>query len=60
MAYGDKCDHRKIDLYVQIGASDGYRYVGTTTWSPTCKEAKARFLEANPQFTPTQVHASFK
>ena len=58
-AYGEKRDYRKIDLYVQVGESDGYRYVGTTTWAPTCREAKARFIEANPHLKPVQVKAMF-
>lgn len=41
MAYGDKRDYPKIDIYV---ASEGhYKYVGTTTWSKTLKEAKAKY-----------------
>jgi hypothetical protein len=36
--YGDKRDYRKIDIYV-----DG-KYVATTTWSKTLREAKARFF----------------
>lgn len=35
--YGDKRDYRKIDIYVKG------RYVCTTTWSKTCKEARARY-----------------
>lgn len=41
MAYGDKRDYRKIDIYV---ARDGhYKYVASTTWAKTLKEAKARY-----------------
>lgn len=59
MTYGDKRDYRKIDIYVQIGFSDGYKYVATTTWSATCKEAKAKFLERNPQYRASAVHCQF-
>jgi hypothetical protein len=60
MAYGDKRDHRKIDLYARIGTSDAYRYVGTTTWAATCKEAKAKFLECEPGRKADDVYAAFK
>lgn len=59
MVYGDKRDYRKIDIYTQIGFSDGYKYQGSTTWSATCREAKERFLERNPQLRASQVHTSF-
>lgn len=42
MAYGDKRDYPKIDLY-----ADG-QYAGTTTWSRTLREAKARYVDKNP------------
>jgi hypothetical protein len=42
MAYGDKRNNPKIDIYV-----DGV-YKKTTTWVRTCREAKERFLNAYP------------
>jgi len=45
MAYGDKRDFPKIDIYV-----DG-NYVCSTTWSRTCKEAVANYKQTNPVIT---------
>lgn len=42
MAYGDKRDYPKIDLY-EMPSGD---YLGSTTWSKTLKEAKQRLAEA--------------
>lgn len=36
--YGEKRDYPKIDIYVKG------KYVCTTTWSRTCKEAKERYF----------------
>lgn len=38
--YGSKRDYPKIDIYVNG------KYVASTTWSATCKEARTRYLEA--------------
>lgn len=54
MAYGDKRNHRKIDIFV-----DG-SYVGTTTWSRTCREAKQKFLEKHPDTDPNSVRTRFQ
>lgn len=40
MAYGDKRDYRKIDIYTVQG-----RYLCSTTWARTLKEAKQRYAE---------------
>lgn len=53
MAYGDKRDYPKIDLYV-----NGI-YRASTTWAKTCKEAVARYEEANPQLCRDTVTAYF-
>ena len=37
--YGDKRDHKKIDLFY------AGRYVGTTTWASNVREARLRFTE---------------
>lgn len=42
MAYGDKPDYPKIDIYVDS------KYRSTTTWSRTCREAVAVFKQVNP------------
>ena len=47
MAYGDRRDYPKIDLYVRSPRwREGEvtdKYVGSTTWARTLKEAKAHF-----------------
>lgn len=45
MNYGDKRDHRKIDIYV-----DG-NYKASTTWAKTCKQAIERYINAYPDVT---------
>lgn len=47
--YGNKRDYPKQDIYV-----DG-KYVATTTWAKTSKEAKQKYLEKHPQIDPTQI-----
>lgn len=55
MAYGDKRDYPKIDIMVKG------RYVCSTTWVKTCREAKERFLECRPKegLTPKDVLCRF-
>ena len=56
--YGNKRDHKKIDIYVK--RTDGtLEYLCSTTWSKTCKEAKARYLEANPARKDQDIRAHF-
>ena len=43
--YGVKRNYRKIDIFHRADGS-GWIYVGSTTWSRTCREAKDRFLAA--------------
>lgn len=51
---------RRIDIYVRIAkGSDAFRYVCTTQRCSTCKEAKERFLEANPRLTRDDVQTQF-
>jgi hypothetical protein len=45
MAYGDKRDYPKIELFVKT--SLGWNYIGTTTWAKTCKEAVERYKADN-------------
>ena len=54
IVYGAKRDYPKIELFY-----DGV-YVGTTTWSRTCKEAKRRFAKDNPKLNATKIRACFK
>ena len=44
LSYGDKRNYRKIDLFYN-GA-----YICSTTWSRTCREAKAALLENNGSY----------
>lgn len=48
--YGDKRDYPKIDIYV-----DG-KYVATTTWAKTCKEAAEKYKEKHPEAKNVQAH----
>ena len=51
--YGDKRDYREIEIFV-----DG-KYVATTTWAKTCKEAKERY-KAETGLYPERIKAHFK
>ena len=50
-AYGDSRDYPKIEL-VYAG-----KYVGTTTWSKTCREAREKYIERHPHLDPSKVKA---
>lgn len=39
MKYGDKRNYPKIDIYIQG------KYIATTTWAKTCREALERYIE---------------
>jgi len=47
MAYGDKRDYPKIDLYIRTSAGGRYsdKYVGSTTWARSLSEAKIKFRD---------------
>ena len=51
--YGDRRDYGKIDIYV----SGKYRC--TTTWASSLTDAKARYLEANPEIVPEVVEVQY-
>ena len=51
MSYGDKRDYPKIEL-VYAG-----KYVGTTTWSKTCREAREKYIELHPTCDASKVKA---
>ena len=53
MAYGDRRDYPKIELFVSG------RYVATTTWAKTCKEAKVKYLESHAHLDPSTVRAFY-
>ena len=53
MAYGDKRDYPKIDIF-WYG-----KYTVTTTWAKTCKEAKQKYIEKMGGIAPHTVKAHF-
>jgi len=53
-AYGDKRDYPKIDIY-----EDG-KYVATTTWAKTCKEAEEKYKEKHPDAKNVKARRSTK
>lgn len=44
-SYGNKRDFKKIDLYVKHAEHLPFAYFGSTNWSRTCREAKAKLIE---------------
>lgn len=64
MAYGDKTNYPLIQIWRKYANDrrDGWRYYGVTSWSKTCKEAKARFLDKYPEFAdrPELIKCNFK
>ena len=44
MNYGTKRDYRKIDIFT--GQPGAWRYVASTTWSRTCRDAVAKYKES--------------
>lgn len=56
MAYGDKRDYPKIDIFL-----DG-KYEGTTTWSRTCADAKEKYLVnmIKEKYDPDRVTCHFQ
>lgn len=53
MAYGNKRDYRAIRIYVSG------KYVGTTTWSKSLKEAKDRYHELT-RTSVKAIHTEYK
>lgn len=49
-----KTNHKKIDIVIR-----GEGYLCSTTWSKTCKEAKAKFLDKHPEYEEDQVITYF-
>jgi hypothetical protein len=48
MAYGDKRDYRKIDIFLRRPGCV-LDYVGSTTWAKNCREARERYAVAHGQ-----------
>ena len=53
-AYGDKRDYPKIDIF------ENGKYVATTTWAKTCKEAEEKYKEKNPDAKNVKARRSEK
>lgn len=54
-----KPSNPKIDLYLVTLDGTSFHYLGSTNWSRTLKEAKAKFLAKRPDLTDPQVRAVF-
>ncbi len=48
MAYGDKRDYRKIDIFLKRPGG-AFKYLASTTRAKTCREARERYAIANGQ-----------
>lgn len=61
MAYGDKRDFRKIDIYATDSFGNlPWRFVSSTTWARTCKEAAQHWEESHSgEFHAIRVKAQF-
>lgn len=44
MKYGERRDYKKINMFVKRGGI--WYYGASTTWSPTCRDAKEKYAEA--------------
>lgn len=51
--YGDRRDYGKIDVFVNG------KYRCTTSWASTLREAKEKYLEANPEVVPEVVEVRY-
>jgi hypothetical protein len=52
-------DNRKIDIYLLNRTRGVWQYECSTTWSRTCREAKAAFLRRHDYLDAGQVRARF-
>jgi len=52
-AYGDKRDHKKINIFVNG------TYHSSTSWAATHKEAKQKFLEKYPEHKEKKIQTQF-
>jgi len=50
MAYGDKRDYPKIDILSHDG-----KYLCSTTWARTIREAEQRYVAAHPEHIPVRA-----
>jgi len=54
MNYGDKRTYAKIDLYVEG------KYLCSTSWSRTCKEAIERLVKKLPKYSGRKITAHYR
>lgn len=65
-SYGDKRDYPKIDIYAKtfngIRHVKAGKYLCTTTWSKTCRDAVERYIERNPTtgYAGSDLYARFQ
>ena len=52
--YGNKRDYKKIEIFHKG------KYVATTSWAKTAKEAKERYLRAHPEHHASDIMTDFK
>ena len=59
MTYGDKRDFPKIDISRRGTKATPPKYLATTTWAKTCKEAIARYAELSG-YAASDLTANFQ
>lgn len=57
MAYGDKRDYPKIDIYRKLDRG-GMEYICSTTWARTCREAR-EVICARHGYAESEIRAYF-
>ena len=60
VSYGDKRDYPKIDLFVFSEGLKRWEYVGTTTWSRTCREAADNLAKLHPNLARSNIRGQFQ
>jgi len=60
VSYGDKRDYPKIDLFVFSEALKRWEYVGTTTWSRTCREAADHLARLHSNLARSNIKGCFQ
>ena len=51
--------YKKIHIHVKTSAAGGWRYICSTNQAKTCKQAKANFLNAYPEYPLAFIKANF-
>ena len=53
--------HPKIDIFIRsiFKPHNAWKYECSTTWSSTCRNAKAKFIAMHNYLDPKHVKASF-